>query len=481
MKEIGITSYGVYMPRYRLGRKTIVGTMGWLNTPSLPGEKAIANFDEDSLTMAVAAGSDCFRGKDQTGIDGLYFASTTSPYREGESASIVAAALDLPSHLRTADFTNSLKAGTSALLSACDAVQAGSMRSILVCASDCRLGKPGSLLEMMFGDGAAGLAVGRERVVATFEDSYSLSYDFPDYRRDDGDRFVRAVEERFIREEGYGKFIAEAISGLLGKAGLDTRDIARVAYPCLSLREHGAIAKKLGFQTAQIQPPLLNLIGETGAASPLLLLAVMLDEAKPGDRILLASYGNGAEALSFAVTPEIERRRSQRGIKQYLDSKKELTSYQKYLVFRDLFPVETGLGDDMAPTQLPLTWRERKAVLALYGSKCKRCGTPVYPAQKICVNPDCGAVNEMEDCRFSDKKGTLFSYTLDQAAFSVNPPLIYGIIDFEGGGRFIFEFTDCEPESLTVGMPVEMSFRRKYHDKPRGIHGYFWKATPARK
>jgi uncharacterized OB-fold protein len=116
--------------------------------------------------------------------------------------------------------------------------------------------------------------------------------------------------------------------------------------------------------------------------------------------------------------------------------------------------------------------------LALFGSRCKHCGTPQYPPQRICVNPDCGAVDEKEDYCFSDKRAVLFSYTADHMASSVNPPLIYGVIDFEGGGRFVFEFTDCELDSIKVGMPVKMSFRRKYLDKSRGIHGYFWKAIP---
>jgi len=480
MTEIGITSYGVYLPRYRMNRKTIFGAMGWLTPGALPGEKAVANHDEDSLTMAVASGLDCLKGNDHKKIEGLYFATTSSPYLEGESASIIATALDLPSNLRTADFANSLKAGTGALLSAYDAVKAGGLKNILVCASDCRLGKPGSSLEMVFGDGAAALLLGCDGVIAILEGSYSISYDFPDYRRGGFDKFVRGMEDRFIREEGYAKFIFETISGLFRKYKLEAKDFAKVAYPCLNLRDHGAIGKKLGFQTNQIQPPLLNMIGESGVASPLILLVAMFEGANPGDKILLASYGNGAEALCFTLTPEIKKMRDKRGIKHYLDSKKELTSYEKYLVFRDLLPVETGFGEDIAPTQLPLTWRERKAILALYGSKCRRCGTPLYPPQKICVNPDCGAVNEMEDYRLSDKKGTLFSYTLDQASFSFNPPLIYGIIDFEGGGRFIFEFTDCEPDSIKVGIPVEMSFRRKYYDKLRGIHGYFWKAMPLR-
>jgi hydroxymethylglutaryl-CoA synthase len=478
MAGIGISAYGVYIPRYRLSRKTISEAMGWLGPGALPGEKAVANYDEDSLTMAVAAGADCLKGNDRTGVDGLYFASTTFPYKEREGAAIIATALDLSPNIRTADFANSLKAGAGAIVSAYDSVKAEGARSILVCGSDYRLGKPGSSQEMVFGDGAAALLLGRNRVIASLEGWYSASYDFPDYRRSEDDKFVRTTEERFTREEGYTKFIPEAILGLLRKCELEVKDFAKVAYPCLNLREHAAIGKRLGFQPNQIKEPLFTTIGESGAASLLMLLVSLLEEAKPGDNILVVSYGNGAEALLFKVTEEIEKVRDRERLKKRLAFKKELTSYEKYLAFRGILPVEVGSGGEVAPTQLPLTWRERNTILALYGSKCKRCGTPQYPPQKICVNPNCGAVDEMEDYRLSDKRGVVFSYTADHVASSIDPPLLYGMIDFDDGGRFVFEFTDCDRDLLKIGMPVEMSFRRKYLDEPRGIHGYFWKAIP---
>jgi len=205
------------------------------------------------------------------------------------------------------------------------------------------------------------------------------------------------------------------------------------------------------------------------------------EEAKPGDKILLVSYGNGCDALFFQVTQEIDKVKNRRGVKKYLASKKELNNYEKYLAFRNLIPVEVGIrGEEVAPTQISTLWRERKTVLAFVGSKCKRCGTPQYPSQRVCVNPDCGAVDEMEDYGFSDKKGALFTYTGDNLAFSISPPAIYGLVDFEGGGRYFLELTDCDLDSLKVGMTVEMTFRRKYVDEPRGIYGYFWKAMPPR-
>ena len=479
---VGITSCGAYIPLLRISRKSISSATGWLGPATgLPGEKAIANYDEDSLTMAVAAAIDCLNGFDREKIDDLCLATTTSPYRERQGAVIVATALDLRPDIRTADFSNSIKSGTTALLSAFDAIKAGSAKSVMVCASDSRQGKAGSSQEQSCGDGAAALLIGDGEAIATLEGHYSLSYDFVDYWRAEGDRFDRSWEDRWIRDIGYSKFIPEAISGLLNKYNLDIKDFAKVVYPCLYPREHAAIGKKLGAEPSQIQEQLFTTVGDTGTAYPLMMLVGALEESKTGDKILVVSYGNGCDALFLQVTERIQKARDSRGISKHLTSKKDLDSYEKYASFRDLLAIDTGRrGEEVGATQLSTLWRERRMVLGLCGSKCKRCGTPQYPRQVVCANPSCGAVGEMEVYRFSDKKGHLFTYTGDNLAPSPNPPSIYGVVAFEGGGRYNFDLTNCELDSLEVGMPVEMSFRRKYRDAVRGIHGYFWKATPGR-
>ncbi len=478
----GITSYGAYVPLHRINRMTIYSALGWLNPASLlPGEKAVANYDEDSLTMAVASAMDCLEGIEREKIDGLFYATTTTPYKERQNAGIIATALDLPAEIRTSDFTTSIKAGTGALISAYDAVASGSAKNVVVCASDCRLGKPGGFQEEIYGDGAAALLLGDSGVIASVEGTYSVSYDFVDNWRSDVDKYNRSWEDRWVRDEGYGKFISEAISGLLQKYNLEPKDFAKVVYPCLYVRAHADIGKKLGFEPGQIQDHMFTAIGNTGTAYTIMILVAALEDAKPGDKILVASYGNGSDALYLQVTDEIEKARDRRGIKGHLASKKDLGSYEKYATFREILDIDTGgRGEEIATTQLSTLWRERRMVLGLCGSKCKRCGTPQYPRQEVCANPKCGATNEMEDYRFSDKKGRLFTYTGDVLAFSPSPPAIYGMVDFDGGGRWLFDLNDCDLDSLEVGMPVEMSFRRKYHDASRGIHAYYWKATPVR-
>jgi hydroxymethylglutaryl-CoA synthase len=479
---VGITSYGAYIPLYRINRMTIYQALGWLNPASLlPGEKAVANFDEDSITMAVAAAVDCLTDIEREKVDGLFFATTTTPYKERQNAGIIATALDLRPEARTADFTTSLKSGTGALISAYDAVSSGSAKNVLVCAADCRLGKPGGYQEEIYGDGAAALLLGKDEVIASIEGTFSLTYDFSDVWRAQEDKYNRSWEDRWIRDEGYGKFIGEAISGLMKKYDLNAKDIAKVAYPCVYTGAHAGIGRKLGFGAGQIQNHMFTEIGHTGTAYPLMILVAALEDANPGDKIIVASYGNGSDAVLLQVTENIKKLKERRGIKKHLASKKDIGLYEKYVTFREVLGIDTGgRGEEVAPTPMTILWRERRMLLGLCGSKCKKCGTPQYPAQEICANPKCGAINQMEDYRFSDKKGHLFTYTGDILAFSPSPPAIYGMVNFDGGGRWLFDLTDCELDSLQVGMPVELSLRRKFHDANRGVHVYFWKATPLR-
>jgi hydroxymethylglutaryl-CoA synthase len=478
---VGVKSYGAYIPRYRINHNTIFTAVGFLGTFPPPGENAIANHDEDTLSMAVAAGVDCLNGMKREEIDGLYLATTSQPYMLRQNSGIVAAALDLENNIRTADFLGSTKSGTSALLSAFDAVKAGTSTNVLVCASDCRVSKPGSSQEHLYGDAAVAVLMGGDDVIATLEGHFSVSYDFPDRWKATSEKFEHAWEDRFIRDAGYTKIIPETISGLLKKYNLAITDFRKIAFPDLYPREHAAIVKRLGADPGQIQGSLLDKVGDTGSASPLMMLVAALEDAKPGDKIMIASFGNGSDAMFFQVTENIKKMGKRRGVKKNLEMKKELASYEKYLAFRNLTPVELGMRGEIGfRTPMSTLFRERKTVLALCGSKCKRCGTPQYPPQRICVNPDCGAVDQMEGYRFSDKKGVLFTYTGDNLAASIDPPAIYGFVDFDGGGRFWFDITDCDLDSTKVGMPVEMTFRRRYVDESGGVYGYSWKAMPVR-
>ncbi len=478
----GIRTFGGYIPRYRLPRTAVFQAMGWMNpgnAANTRGEKAVANFDEDSLTLAVAAGRDALSGLDPAEVNGIFLASTTLPYRERLNAAIAATALGMDEEVRAADFTGGLRAGTTALLSALEAVKTGGATNLLVCASDTRQARPASPQELLFGDGAAALLVGQGEVIAEFIGSYSVTYDFGDHYRGATSTFDRQWEERWIRDARYQTFIPEAIGGLLGRCGLQISDFSRIVYPCPSLPARRNINRTLGIPPEAEQGNLQAEIGETGTAHPLVMLVRALEEARPGDRLLMVSFGSGCDALAFRVTEAAACLAPRDGVSACLARGVRLDSYTKYLVWRDILPADRGLrAEEDLWTRWSLLWRKRKDVLGLWGSRCLGCGTPQYPAQRVCVNPACALVDRMEPYRFSDRTGRIASYTGDHLAASHDPPAVYGQVVFDGGGKYMFDFTDCRLEDLTVGLPVRMSFRRKYFDPRRDISGYCWKAIP---
>ena len=480
---VGIVSYGAYLPRYRLNRMTVFSAMGWLNQALImnaAGEKAVASFDEDAVTMAAAAGKGCLEGFKPDEVEALYFATTTSPFKERLCANIIAGALSIPEESRNADFAGALKSGSSALLAALEYAAANEGRQALACASDCRLGKAASLQEMVFGDGAAALLVGAKNPIAQFKGAYSLSCDFVDQLRGSKTIYNRQWEDRWVRDMGYEELIPQAVTGLCRRFSLEPSDFTKVIYPCHYGGGRRNINRKLGLAPEQVEDDLLQLCGDTGTAHPLLMLSKALEEASPGDKLLLVSYGNGCDALYFEVTPQIENFKNRKRFSRTVARRSELDNYTKYLTWRGMVPVEVGLrGEEEQLTRWSMIWRSRQAILGLQGSRCNRCGTQQYPPQRICVNPDCGAADEMEPLNFANKGGKIVSYTSDMLAATINPPAIYGNVDFDGGGRAMFEFADCTLDDLKVGSEVEFTFRIKYYDPKRDTTFYFWKAIPA--
>ena len=467
---IGITSFGAYVPAYRLTRDEI--SRAW-STRSLGGERAVAGHDEDSLTMAVGATLDCMNYSQQQ-ADGLFFASTTSPYKEKQAAAIIAAALDLPEKTRTADFTDSLRSGTIALSSAIDAVKSGSAENIIVAISDSRMGAGKSQFEQLFGDGAVALTIGSADVIASVEGSYSLFSELFDMWRVEGNTFVQSWEERFILTEGYMSVMQKIVSGVMEKYKLTPKEFAKVVLYGPDARSHANLAKRLGFDLqTQVQDLLFQSIGNAGAAALPMMVVNALSEASPEDRILVANYGDGGDAFILKVTKNVKKVQGKQKSKERL-ARKTYIDYERYLNWRDLVPSEEPRRPESRPPSITCLWRERRSVLSLYGSRCNQCGTVQYPPQRVCAK--CQAKDDFKDYKLSDKQGRIFTYGIDHLTSSRESPAIIGVVDFEGGGRLMCEVTECEPSHVKIGMPVEMCLRQR--SQKGSIHNYLWKARP---
>ena len=466
---VGIAAFGAYIPRYRLG----ASTDGWGSR----AERSVANFDEDSVTMAVAAGLDCLAGRDRQDIDGLLFATTTPPYAEKGCASIIATALDLRRDIFTADITDVLRAGTSALKQALDSVAAGSARHVLVIASDNRQGAPKGEAERSYGDGAAAFIVSGDEVIAELEGSYSISENMMDVWRSAGDPFVRSWEDRFAIEEGLERILGDAIAGFTEKQGIAARDVGKLALYAPDGRRHGQLARQMGFAPEQMQDSMFGRLGNTGAAFVPMLLVSALEDATPGQLIVAASYGDGSDVLGFRATGLVANRGTGIGVAGYLNSGQNLDSYETYARWRDVWVTDAASRRPQAQSpSVSALWRESDRNIRFYGATCNQCGFVQYPQQRVCVS--CQTRDDSTPVRLSDRPGKVFTYSMDYLAGTTDSPLVVTVVDFDGGGRALCMMTDRELDEVRIDMTVEMSFRKLR--VVNGIHNYYWKAVPQR-
>jgi 3-hydroxy-3-methylglutaryl CoA synthase/uncharacterized OB-fold protein len=466
----GIVSYGSYIPYRRLKRAAIAAMLG---VPAARGERAVASFDEDSGSMAVEALRDALKSAPGAVPGILLFATTTPPYAEKLNAAIVGAATQMPAEIRAADLTGSTRAGLSALLQAADAAQGGGYAAVTM--ADARLGAPEGKLEQQSGDGAAAFILGNQGVLAEIEASASFTREFLDNWRGPAERFAHSWEERFALTQAYAPLFQKAVSTVLEKAGVKPGDLARVILDAPNPRAAEEFARAAKIEPVKIADTFALTVGQAGAAHPGLMLTAALPSCKPGDRILLAGVADGADAILLRVTPAAAAFRPTHSVGRMVESKGDVT-YANYLKWREILPTEPPRRPDPDRPAAPPMLRAQKWKFGLIGSKCTACGTPQLPPQRVCVK--CRARDKMEPYPFADRVGRIATYAFDRLAYSLNPPVVNVVVDFDGGGRFLCEMTDCEPDRVAIGDEVEMTFRRLF--TADGIHNYFWKARPKR-
>ena len=465
---IGITSYGAYIPRTRLPFSVIGGRPPKEGGP----ERSVAWNDEDAITQGAAAAIHCLAGFDRSQIDMVIFASTTLPFQEKQAAALVARVLDLGRAVQTADHTGSTRAGTSALRAAVDAVKAGSAKCALVIASDARLAAPKSGMEANFGDGAAAFLVSDGEAIATIEDSFSVTDEITDVWRPTGHDFVHTWEDRFVIQESYTPNMHAAISGLLERSGSAIGDYDRVAIYAPDARSHGGVAKANGVSAEALQSPLFGRLGNAGTAFAPLQLVAALEAAKPGEKILVANFGNGADATALATTDQIEKLDARRGVEWHLGRRRVVASYDDYTKAKGLAASEWEAGTNPG-LSATILFRERDDDLSLLGQKCNQCDAVQFPAQRICET--CFAKDDFDRVRLSDRIGKVVTYTFDYFFPTPNPPTVVTITEVDGA-RIHLQVVEIEPEQMKIGQEVEFVFR-KIHESG-GRPNYYWKGMP---
>lgn len=467
---IGITRYGGYVPYNRLQRAEIQKEFG---TRGLKGERAVASFDEDSATMAISSALNATGNTYDLDLRGVYFATTTAPYSEKQSETLIASVLDLPTNVRTAEFTSTLRAGTTALRAAFDTVTAGT-GPVLVAAADMREGGASGANEATFGDAGACAIIGDENVLASVVGAASISLEIVDTWRNQGEDYVQNWDERYQLTTGYGEAIPAVLKEIFEETKLTPKDITKVIFPVTPKIQ--ALLLKQGFERDQVADSLTASVGLSGAAHPLLMICNELEHAATGDKILVLAYGEGADAIVLEVQEANQKFKPHRTVAQLIESKKSDMTYATYLKWRQRVDVEPPRRPEPNRPSSPFMRRRSHYNLALYGSKCKSCDTPQFPFQEVCYK--CRTRGEMAEYGFRDKIGKLTTYSADHLSYSLSPPEIAAVVDFEGGGRMMCNMVDVDHEKLEIGQTLEMTLRKMF--TAGGIHTYFWKATGIR-
>jgi hydroxymethylglutaryl-CoA synthase len=457
----GIIGWGAHLPYRRLDRSTIAAVAG---TGGGKGTRTVASYDEDTTTMGAEAARAALRSLETPKPQALWFATADPAYADRTNATALHAVLRLDRAVPAYDVAGSAKSALAALRAACNG-----QGTTLVVASDTRTGLPGSGDEAAGGDAAAALLIGDEAhgepVLAEIVAWESVTEEFVDRWRVPGAPVSKLWEERF-GETRYTDLGAEALKLALGSAGIGAGDVDHLIVTGLHDRAVAAVQRKSGIAADRIADRLAATVGNPGAAQPALLLAATLEKATPGQWIVLLSLADGADALVLRTTTALNDFRPHRPVAAQVASGGPIT-YGRYLHWRGFLPVEPPRRPEPARVSSPAANRNLDWKFG-FEAGATPDGTVHLPPLS----------SDEARTPVADALGTIVTFTVDKLSYSLSPPVVFAIVDFDGGGRLPIELTDVDADEVVIGGRVEMTFRRL--STADGIHNYFWKARPLR-
>lgn len=467
---MGLVAIGAYLPERRLERAAIGAALG---TPPAPGTRAVASYDEDATTLGVEAARTTLGGLPAAlRPRRLLFATASPAYLEKTNATAIHAALGLDPAVGAYDVGGAARSGVGALRLAFDATE-----PTLVVLSDVRTGLPGGADERDGGDGAVALLVAPDgdddqaRVVGWG----SATLEFLDRWRLPGERAAHVWEERF-GEHAYVPLAQTAFADACKASDTAPDAFAHVVVTGVHARAVRVAAKLLGVQADALADDLTATVGNTGTAHAGLVLASVLERAKPGERIAVVSLADGADVLVLEVTDGLGKHPARRTVAEQVAGGRAGLSYETFLTWRGMLEREPPRRPDPVAPAAPPSLRHDPWKFAFTGSECEECGERHLPPARVCAR--CGAIDRMREVAMADVPATVATFTVDRLAFTPSPPLVAAVLDFEGGGRFRCELTDVVPEDVAIGDKVEMTFRRV--STAGSVHNYFWKGRPIR-
>lgn len=453
------------MPHWRLDRAEITGFVG---QGGGKGTRTVAGYDEDPTTMAVEAAR---RVPAAATADLLLFSTSFPTYADKTNATVVHAALRLGRDTLATDLGQSTRSAVGGFLLA----SRGS-GTILLATADIRRGWAGSAEEAGGGDAAAAVLIGEDTsatpVLAEVLATASATEEFVDRWRAPGETRTKVWDERFA-ELTYGRLGMQAWSSALGRAGLAAADISAVAIAAPTARIGSTLAARLG--VAKVIDGRASTIGTCGAAQPVLSLADLLEQAESGQIVALVSLADGADVVILRTTRAIATPRSGPSVDAQAATGARL-AYGRFLAWRGSLAVEPPRRPEPSRTSGTAAARSTEWKFGFVGGRDRLTGQVHLPPQR--VSADGVRTGAMDPIPMADTTGVVATFTVDHVAYSPSPPIVFAVVDFEGGGRLPIELCDCAAEEVAIGMRVEPTFRRL--SMQDGLPNYFWKARPVR-
>jgi hydroxymethylglutaryl-CoA synthase len=475
----GIVAWGSYLPSWRLQRSAIAAVLG---AGGGKGSRTVASYDEDTTTMGVEAGRRALAAAAAAAAGSpqdLFFSTPAPGYLDKTNATTVHAALGLDRSCAAYDFGGSSRSALGTLALALESAGGSAGRTSLAVLSDLRTGLAGGAEERDAGDGAVAFMCAGDGAVAELIGRGASSDEFLDRWRVPGEADSHVWEERF-GEELYVPLAREAFADALKDAGLTESDIDHAVVTGLHVRAVKAVRSGLGVAAAALAPDLTGSVGNLGAAQAGLALADVLERAEPGHVIAVLSLADGADALLLRTTDALPAARAVAAaadvptVAQQVAGGRADLSYASFLSWRGQLHREPPRRPDPERPGAPIVHRSESWKYAFAASRCLECGFRHLPPTRVCLH--CRAIDRMAEERLADTEGTVATFTIDHLAYSLSPPVVGVIVDFDGGGRYRCEMTDVNVDELAIGDRVAMTFRRVY--TAQGVHNYFWKARP---
>jgi hydroxymethylglutaryl-CoA synthase len=309
-------------------------------------------------------------------------------------------------------------------------------------------------------------------VVAELVGSASVTDEFVERWRAPGEQRTKVWDEKFS-EISYVPLGVQAWNAALASAGLTASDVAAAAVVAPGQRVARSVGGKL--DGVHVIDDLSQTVGNAAAAQPGLLLASLLEQAEPGQVVALVVLADGADVLLFRTTDALASYRPARPLASQLVAGAALP-YGKFLAWKGMLPVEPPRRPEPQRVSATAAARSEDWKFGFVGSKERDTGLVHLPPARVSRGGE--HTDEMDPAPLADAEGTIVTFTVDRMVYSPSPPVVFAVVDFDGGGRLPVELTDADADEIEIGQRIEMTFRRLY--AADGIVNYFWKGRLVR-